>query len=358
MADTVLSTQLYVQKWLRTAYQEYVRNSGFLPYMGKGTNSVIQVKRELADVGKTINIPLITRLKAAGVTGKTLLKGAEEALGNYNHAITVEFKRHAVLIHDHDQKWTEIDLMAEAKDALVNWFMNDLRNSTINALGSIDGIDYSAATAAQRNAWTVNNADRVLFGSAKSNYNATHATALNNVLGTMRLNAATISLMKRMAKTADPHIRPTRVNDASGREYFVVFTGSLAFRDLKNDPVMQQANREARPRDVDSNPIFQDGDLIYDGVIIREIPEIGVFNNTAGTVVQIQPVYMCGAQALGLAWGMEPKRITDTDDYGARKGVGMKEVRGLNKLRFNTGGGGVSVDHGVLTAFVAAPADA
>lgn len=54
---------------------------------------------------------------------------------------------------------------------------------------------------------------------------------------------------------------------------------------------MQTANREAPPRDVDSNPIFQDGDLIYDGVVVREIPEIAGFNNTAALDRRCIPVH-------------------------------------------------------------------
>lgn len=57
MADTALATGLQVQKWLRTYFAEYVRTSGFKPYMGKGTNSIIQVKHELTSGGKSINIP-------------------------------------------------------------------------------------------------------------------------------------------------------------------------------------------------------------------------------------------------------------------------------------------------------------
>ncbi|MDT1061189.1 DUF4043 family protein [Paracoccus sp. CPCC 101403] len=358
MADTALATALQVQKWLKNYYAEYVRSSGFLGSMGTGTNSIIQVKRDLTDAGKSVNIPLITRLKGAGVVGKNQLAGNEEALGNFNQNIAVDFLRHAVVIDKVDEQWTEIDLLGAAKDALTTWAADKLRDAIIAALGSIDGVVYGTANATQKNAWTTNNVDRVLFGNAVGNYNATHATALNNVLGTMKMTASVVSLMKRIAKTADPHIRPTRVNNQMNREYFQMFCGSMTFRDLKNDTVMQNANREARPRDVEANPIFQDGDLIYDGVIIREIPEIAGFNNTAGTVVRIEPVYLCGAQAVGLVWGQEPKTIKDDFDYGRRKGIGTEEVRGVDKLRFGTGSAGALKDHGVVTGFMAAPLDA
>lgn len=358
MADTALATGLQVQKWLRTYFAEYVRTSGFKPYMGKGTNSIIQVKHELTSGGKSINIPLITRLKAAGVTGVSPLEGFEEALGNFNQKIDIDFLRNAVRINVPDQHYSEFDLLQAGRDMLTTWAADKLRTDIITAMGSIDGVAYSAATAGQRNTWTTNNADRVLFGRALANYSTTHATALNNILVAQTMNAATVSLAKRLAKTADPHIRPMRVNDSQGREYFVMFVGSLAMRDLKNDATIQNANREARPRDVESNPIFQDGDLIYDGVIVREIPEIAGFNNTAGTPVRIEPYYLCGAQAVGLAWGQEPKSIKEDFDYGIQMGIGTMEARGLQKMRFDTGAAGVLKDHGMVTGFIAAPGDA
>ena len=357
MADTALAESLKVKKFLKDYFVEYVRDSGFKPYMGTGTNSVIQVKRELVPGGKSIGIPLVTRLKGAGVTGVNTLEGNEEALGNFEQEIAVEYLRNAVRITDPDERYSAFSLMQAARDALMNWSMDRLRSDLIEALGSINGLPYATASAAQRNTWTVANEDRILFGDSASNYNATHATALNAVTASMTMSAATLTLMKRIAKNADPHIRPTRVSNSQGREYFVAFMNSFAFRDLKEDPVMAQANREARERGVDTNPIFQDGDLIYDGVIAREIPEIGSFNNTAATPVELSPVYLCGAQALGIAWGEEPKRITDTFDYGIKKGTGVQEVRGIEKLRFPTGNAGAFKDHGLVTGYVAAAAD-
>lgn len=66
MAVTVENAALRTQKWLANYFAEYVRMSGFLPFMGTGTSSVIQVKRELTEGGKSINIPLITRLTGSG----------------------------------------------------------------------------------------------------------------------------------------------------------------------------------------------------------------------------------------------------------------------------------------------------
>ncbi len=363
MTTTTLATASRVQKWDAQYFAEYIRNSGFKPYMGKGTNSIFQVKHELTSGGKTINIPLITRLSGAGVTGTTALVGSEEALGNYNQAISVDWLRNAVEIKKPEEHWTEMDLRMAAKDMLQSWSMDKLRDGLIAAMMSIQGVAYGSATEAQKDAWIDDNVDRVLFGAAKSNLSTTapaggatydHSGSLANIDNTAdKLTPAAVSLMKRMAKTADPHIRPYKVNDGSGREYFVLFAGSLPFRDLKENTVMQTANREARERAVGTNPIFQDGDLIYDGVIIREIPEIPVISGAGAGSIDVAKVFFCGAQSVVLAWGQEPKSTKKNEtDYGFATGIGIEECRGIEKAVFN------SVDHGMVTGHFAAVADA
>lgn len=362
MTTTTLATASQVSKWEAQYFAEYVRESGFKAYMGKSVNMPITVKYELTSGGKTINIPLITRLTGSGVTGSTALAGSEEALNNYNMAISVDWRRNGVEIKKPERHWTEMDLLKAAGDMLKVWSAEKLRDDIIAAFQSVSGTAYGSATEAQKDAWIDNNTDRVLFGAAKSNLSTAapaggatydHSGSLAAVDATNdKLTASAVSLMKRIAKTADPHIRPIRVNNSQGREYYVLFAGSLPFRDLKEDSTIAQANREARARDVASNPLFQDGDLIYDGVIIREIPEIGVLSGVGASSIDVGPVFLCGAQALGIAWGQEPKMTRKKeDDYGFAAGRGIEECLGVEKLVYN------DKDHGMVSGFFAAVAD-
>lgn len=362
MTATTLATASQVAKWDSQFFAEYVRDSGFLPYMARSANSVINTKYELTSGGKTINMPLVTRLSGAGVTGNTALEGAEEALNNYNHAISIAWKRNGVLITKDQEHYTEMDLRKAAKDMLNIWAMDGLRSDIIAAFSSVwasgAAVAYGSATAAQRDAWVDRNLDRVQFGDTRSNLSTSapaggatydHSASLTNIASTEKLTASNVMMLKRLAKNASPHIRPMKVT--GGREYFVLFVNTLTMRDLKADSTMATANREARERGVDSNPIFQDGDLIYDGVIIHEIPEIPVLTGVGGSSADVSPVYLCGAQALGVAWGQEPRSTTDVRDYGFYRGVGVEEARGVSKLVFN------DKDHGVVTGFYATAAD-
>lgn len=365
MAEVALASASEKQIWLKNYFAEYIRESGFKPYMGKASSSVIVAKYELQqEAGKTINIPLITRLTSAGVTGSTVLDGNEEELGNYNCGLSVDWRRNGVRVPKSTSYKTEIDLFGAAKDMLKSWEAEQLRDDIIKALFSVvttgdTTVDIGDSSATNRNDWLAANQDRVLFGKLLSNYSATWATAVGNLDTTDdKCTVAAMSLMKRIAKLADPHIRPFKTGD--GREYYVAFHGSRTFRDLKADTTMTQANREARERDVGKNPLFQDGDLIYDGVIHREIPEIDAvlgsgtydFDGIGASSADVRGVALCGQQAVGIAWGQEPTMRTDmTKDYAFRPGVAIEELLRVKKLAYN------GKAHGIVTGYFAAAAD-
>jgi N4-gp56 family major capsid protein len=384
MAETMLSSALEKQKWSSDYLAEYVRESGFLPYMGRKSSSIIMTKYELAsENGKTINIPLVTKLTAAGVRGSGVLDGKEEQLGNYNCAVSVDWIRNAVKVPKSTQYKTEIDLLNAGRDMLKLWSSDTMRTDlikymagptvTTSSIPATDIVDsdgnvvVAGATAANYNTWCAANQDRILFGSALSNYNATHATGLGAVDSSQdKLTASVVSLAKRMAKAASPAIRPFRLED--GREYFVMFAGARSFRDLKADSVMINANRDARAREgggMNSNPLFQDGDLIYDGVIIRQIEEISTeittsptFVAAGGSSISVEPNFLCGQQAMAVAWGQEPTPVTDTrGDYQFRPGVAIEELRGISKLHFATGSASASKQHGIVTVYTSGVGD-
>lgn len=370
MSEVMLASASEKQKWISKYYAEYVRASGFKPYMGASSNSIIQAKYELTEeAGKTINIPLITRLVGTGVTGATVLDGNEEELGNYNCDITVNWRRNGVRVPKSTSYKTEIDLWGAAKEMLRQWEAEKLRDDVIKAMLSVvttgsTTVNMADSTAANRNAYNAANSDRLLFGKLVSNYSATWATAVGNIDTTDdKCTVASMSLGKRIAKLADPHIRPFKTGD--GREYYVAFHGSRTFRDLKADTTMTQANREARSREgggMDDNPIFQDGDLLYDGIIHREVPEIDTvaangaaaytMNSIGNGSCDVRPVFLCGAQAVGIAWGQEPTPRTDTTkDYSFRPGVAIEELLGVKKISFN------GKQHGMVSCFFAAASD-
>jgi N4-gp56 family major capsid protein len=315
--------------------------------------------------GDTVVFPAMRRLVGAGVTGNTILEGNEEILNLRSLNLVVSAFRHAVAVSDWDEQKSVVELRDAAREALMTWELEKMRNDIISSLGAMtaDGnvqVSYGAATAAQRNTWMINNADRVLFGHQKANaVSGVMATALLTLASPGdRMSAAVLTLAKRMAKLANPRIRPITVND--DEEWFVVFMPSLVFRDLLLDPVITNALQYAWNRGTD-NPLFTGGDILFDGLIIREIPELGVITGAGAGGIDVAASFMCGAQALGCAWAQRMKSTTNTRDYGFMHGVGIQEIRGIGKLRFGvdpTVDTTKPVDNGIMTIFTTAVADA
>jgi len=360
MADTTVATGLTVQQWDDQYFTEYVRENRFVKYMGTDESSMIQVKDKLSTKkGKWDTFALVHELEGDGVTGSDTLEGNEEALDSRSQRVEVAQIRHAVRVAASDEQFSAIDLREAAKSRLKSWNLKKLRGDIIQAFRSINGVLYASATETQKDAWLVDNADRVLFGAALSNNAANdHSACLANIDATNdRLTSASLSLLKRIALNADPKIRPL-MTKAGDEEWFVVFANTYCFRDLSHDSAIQQANRDARERG-EKNPLFTGGDLLWDGMIIREIPEIPVVTGMGASSIDVAPVHLCGAQSLGLVWAKRPKTRTKEFDYGDKYGVAIAEMRGLEKLRFGTGADDTDdpTDLGVCTGWFASVAD-
>lgn len=360
MSETVMSTAERVKQWDSKFFMEYVRDSRFMRYMGSDENAIIQVNNDLTkQKGDGITFNLIGALDASSGPndGSTSLVGAEKELPNDGHLLRIAVVRDAVVVNLKEQQAAPIDVRNAGRVALKKLSMRYLKDNIVTALGSIFGTAYGSATATQRNNWTVANSDRVLFGDSTANYNATHATALANITAGMTLNRGIVSLAKEIATNAvtvnGEGITPYTYGE--DEETFVMFAGTGPYRDLKED--LATVHENARERAL-TNPLFTGTTSLYwDGVVIRQIPEIDDLGLVgAGGTVNVAPVYLCGAQALGVGWAQTTKTtIRKEDDYGYRQGVGFFEMRGVEKILWNQSSATAAVDWSMVTVFVSSP---
>lgn len=346
------------QLWDDKFFTSYVRANQFARYMGTSENSLIQVKEDLTKKnGDSVTFALVNDLAGAGVTGNTALEGAEEALGSRSFKVSVNMLRNGVRVHEWDEQKSAIDLREAARPQLKTWALKKLRTDILAALTSINGVAYASADANARNAWLVDNSDRVLFGGAAGNYSGVHATDLGKLdTSADKFTYTNLSLARRLLKQASPAIRPITLED--GTEWYVAFAPSNAFRDLKASLATIHSNAEVRGQ---GNPLFNDGDLLWDGIIVREIPEMGVLADVGDSAsVDVAPVKICGAQALACAWAQRTTTRTEVFDYGAQHGVAIQEIRGIAKMSFGKGSSDTAdlVDHGIFTGYFAANPDA
>ncbi len=354
MANSTTQAGNVVTNWERKYFAEYTRANRFSKFEGTGANNII-VAREGS--GQIVSVPFIGRLSGAGVSGSTGLVGSEEALDNYAWDLTPTYERNAVVATKEETEKPNFDLMTAAREQLGVWAKTKHRDNTLDAFGAIyDGTTYStysAATEGAKDGWLANNdgtANRVLYGDAIGNQSATDSSAsLLVVTAAMTLGATEISLMKRMAQTADPHITPLRTSD--DEEFFVLFVPSIVRRDLLADTAFLQAQREANVRGM-SNPLFKGGDLMWDNVLIREVPEIADIGTVGASSARIAPVYLCGAEAVGHAFGQRPRMTKlKEDDYDFKRGVGVEHKEQVRKMFWN------NIQNGVVTGFFGAALD-
>ena len=383
MASSSISSGNIVTRFKKKVLREYVREGKFGSVTGTDENKIIQIVREL----KKCSVPLVGKVGGAGVRGSTQLSGSEQALSNYDYLLQPTYHRQGVLIDNEEREKSEFDLFKEARPGLMNWIMETKRDQMIQAFGAIEagGTYYnyggvaasgatnsSAASAANMDTWVTNNADRIMYGTATAFTAGDHTTSLGNIASTEKMSSNLIETLKRKAQDADPLIRPIMVK--GDEPWFILYLGKYAFRDLLTDStlLLTMQNSLARNRD---NPLFSGGDLLWNGVIIKEIPDIDKFIDSTGselwdgvwganaasgdtlatggtTNARLSMGFFCGAQALGFGIGRTASfKRRKEDDYEHLNGVAISCKHDIKKTFYN------NKQHGMLTTFHAAALD-
>ena len=372
MADTTVATghAITAEQFMGSAFREYSDKLVLRPYMGMGSEFPIQLNQDLTKkAGDAVTFNLAAALAGAGVTGASTLEGNEESQSYYGQRVVVDQLRNAVRIPWMSELRAPFSLMGEGKPALTTWLAQTIEDRAFEALSEINGVVFGSATEAQKDQWSDDNEDRILYGNATGNLDGaggsgasgndssdslTTVDSTNDILDTDQ-----ISLAKRLAMLASPKLRPIRIEN--GEEYFVLFAHPYAVRDLKSSTAWQQAQREAMPRS-SNNPIFTGMAGMWDGVIVKETPKVLLLANVgASGTTDVAMNSLCGAQALLFAQGATPNgfvvdMVEEDFDYGDKKGVAIRTVYEIDKAVYVTNDTNPA-QHGVVTVFSSGAAD-
>ncbi len=390
-------------KFRKDVIYDFLRSNRLDPFMGDSSTMPIVRMADLAGDGKQINVPLVIQSTGAGV-GVGQLVGNEETVDSYGMPLWADWARNAWANNRAVNKESSFSMRSTVRSLARGWSKRIVRDDLIDTLLSIptaqvqagrfqtpgnrvNGIKWSAATAGQKNSWLAANYDRVVFGSVLANgVSNVFATAALLVDSTNdKMTAAVGSLMKAQAQQTGvdpnnpgvyngrPKINPWMIEDseyANDQEWYLCLCGSRAFRDLKADATMYQANRDAREREnnpTKNNPIFTGGGMIFDGIYYLEIPEItqrlllkGI--GTAG--IDVEPVFLLGQAAMAYVMGQMPRPTKrNEDDYDFINGMGIEAQYGVGKIAkapLSTANATVGdlVDFGMVTGFVSGVANA
>lgn len=381
MAVTMTRETLRRQVWSDKAFTEITQTNLLAQYQGTDTNAVVQVTDDLKNIkGDKATFNFVGRLRGDGVKGNEPLWGRGEALDERSLVLRLQNMRHSVEYTEWDDDRDVLDLMDQSQEALNSWAIEKTGKKYVESLSAVTMVDgepvpYATATAAQRNAWSTNNADRIVVGNAFTNLVAGNmASSLlnvddtNDLLSPTMLSNAKLQASLTLAADGGRRIRPTRVKNTAGRgvqNYYVCFAGTIPFRDLQQNAEIKDAMKMAMERG-EGNPLFQPGDILWDNIVVRQMPELPNLIGVGAAGINVAPIYLCGAQALGWAWKQRPRPIFEGGDYGPapdskatekfKIGIGIQFKAAFGKLMFGTGAedNDNMVDAGIVTMFASA----
>jgi len=335
--DYPVNHPLAVKLWSKKLMQEALKQTYFAKFIGKGTDSLIQIKEETSKgAGDKVTFGLRMQLTSDGVVGDATLEGNEEALVTYSDSLLINQVRNAV---KSDGKMSEqrvpFSVREEARAGLTDWisdiwdyaFFNQLAGNTAVATGARTGNNATVAPAATRIQW--------------SDGKTTEAGIASSGASTqMRLNLIDYAVEK--AKTATPFIRPLKIN---GDNMYVMFLHPFQVTQLRTTTDTGQwldiQKAAMTGGKVSDNPIFTGALGVYNNVILHESFRVP----SSPTQSTVKRAVFCGAQAGVVAFGQNFgngsagtnfKWVEKEFDYGNQLGVSAATIFGLKKTIFNS----------------------
>lgn len=328
--DYPVGSPLAVKRWSADLMKEALKRTHALQFMGKDTNSLVQIKTELNKAaGDRITFGIRNQLSGDGVNGDGTLEGNEEALETYSQSVLIDQLRHAVRSGGRmSEQRVPFSVREHAKDGLADWWANRIDTWFFNQLAGNAGITDLRYTG--QNATVAPDTDHVVYPTTGA---ATTEASLSAT--TQGLTLTQIDIAVERAKTAKNEMRPITVGKD---KYLVLFVHPYQTTQIRTNTNTGQwldiQKAAMQGGKVSDNPIFTSALGVYNGVILHENTRIP---NTTGNV---RRAVLCGAQAGVMAFGRGSGANVYTweeelFDFKNQLGVAAGCIAGLTKTRFN-----------------------
>lgn len=126
-----------------------------------------------------------------------------------------------------------------------------------------------------------------------------------------------------------------KIGSGSRKDYMVLLHQDVFF-DLWNDPTIQQSYRDAQVRG-DGNPLFNDADMVWNGLAVYKHENIDIFTNGgAGSDVNYAKGFLIGAGGLACAYGQRPEIETESFEYKSEIGHDFNYIMAAGRPEFNS----------------------
>lgn len=331
--DYPLNHPLAVKHWAPGLMKEALKKTHALQFMGKDTNSLIQIKTELNKAaGDRVRFGLRQQLNGAGIQGDNTLEGNEEDLVTYYKDVIIDQLRHAVRSAGKmSEQRVPFSVREEGKDGLADWWADRMDTAFFNQLCGATGVSDVRYTGMQ--ATIAPDSDHLVVAAATG---STSEDSLSNT-SVAKFNLNFIDIAVEKAKLAVNAMRPISINNE--RKY-VMFLHPYQVTDLRTNTSTGQwldiQKAAMSGGQVSKSPIYTGALGEYNNVILHESTRIptGLVNASARRAV------LCGAQAGSIAFGRGYGKnvfewVEEMFDFKNQLGVAAGCIWGLQKNRFN-----------------------
>jgi len=329
--DWPVNHPLAVKHWAPDLMKEALKRTVALPFIGKGADSIVQIKTELNKAaGDLVTFGIRQQLSGDGVSGDGTLEGNEEPLETFSQTVTIDQLRHAVRSRGKmSEQRVPFAMRAEARDGLADWwadridawFFNQLTGNTAQTDVRYTGMQSPTAP----------DADHIVYtggSTAEVSYSATTV---------QRMSLTMIDYAAERAKLAKNAMR--QVTDGAYK-LLVMFLHPYQVTDLRTNTASGQwqdiQKAAMNGGNVTKNPIFTGALGMYNGVVLHESTRVPA----APGAPNVRRAVLCGAQAGVMAYGRGHGKAVyswkeEMFDYGNQLGVAAGCIGGITKTRFN-----------------------
>lgn len=342
--DTQSISALRAQVWYKKLFAD-VQTILFMDrFMGEGENNPVQIISELKkSPGDTITVPLTAKLSALGVAGDDELEGNEEEIVSYSFAASINQLRQAVRLKGKmDEKKVAYNMRKDAKEKLKIWWAERIDKEILaKACGDTDNKVLADTTFA--NTPTAPTSDRTVWAGGVS--------ADSSLTSAMKMDTKVLDAAKQKALLASPKVRPIKLESGQwkGTDMYVAILHPYQFTDLRQDPVWNQAQREANVRG-DSNPIISGAGGTYNGIACYQHESVYLHTTGGSSSASIARGLLLGQQAVVFLEGRPAEWVEKSFDFGNKWAIAAGRIFGVQKTKFN------SKDYGLITIATAAAA--
>lgn len=354
MTEFALNDPLAVQRWSTSLSYEAAKNAYFSKFIGPSKEHLIMVKDELnKGAGEKITFGLRMKLNNPGIEGDNLIEGhatGEEALAFFNDSVFIDQLRKSTKSKG---KMTEqrvpYNLRAEGRDALANWWAEEMDEQMFVYLSGARGIN---ADFHQADTWTgrANNAiqapdvGHIIYGG--------DATGAADMSDADNMEIGLVEKLVTIAETVDPMVQPFRVG---GEKKFVLLMHTYQAYQLRTSVTENDWMDIHMATDRGKDALMYQNALgEYGGVILHKHRNCIRFDDYGGAALPAARALFLGAQAGVIAYGQGSATgrynwHEEMDDRGNALAITAGAIFGIKKVRFN------SKDFGVVAVDTHAP---